>query len=813
MLFPREVKKELEHSEQDYLLTCIYIIYICISWFKNILFPCELEVKFVNIVQTSALQRHDFGFIYITCSLLIISIATVKRLSVKGLIITELVSWIVLRLLSKSLLNVVTTYELGLEDAVLLIAANVLTKWIICRLKTFLTCFTNIKHSYKKKMGYTFKIVFILELLFHVVCWVFMFKYCISIPRATLTQFHPDNGTTIHETHSLEKNDCIGYKDFIYLEVPPGVKFKTVENLDILRTSNYYYTDSVKKMTVFEESSIVSSENMFKNYMKLCKMTPGHVFHLYIRRPDIKDVKGLNFKWYLNGTEIDRLWESQQHRYRYKQWVDYESCIPTIHLQLLDILSSDVGLYHVMVTRSVESYQCSKLCFQNAILMNIRNANCDIGPQIERFKAGKFYIVDYSQGMESVIRDIQLGTLLNINNVFNFSYYNKNHVEHDRFINKSYFYLINNPKFLVSDVDYWLTFQKSSIEKLCPPESSCLPSIDITQRPKSIFTTNFLTEGGVITTKVNVSLCMCPEAYGYLQLYRNDGFSKQRASPTIQILPKFSYYYKKDLHDMFYKLSNLFKGYYQEILHTTLMDASLYKLFIEDMYKLFYRSYLEEIRYGTWLFVWYSVVFCLVVGFVKRASYILTHLRQFQRLDIWNRNQLLRNYKYHVFLSVSEDPDNTYRDHIKLVTDICQQMKVNVFYCSEDNLGVGERVPQYRNLMTNSRTVIILLSQEYVRDERCYHEQVRVTLSSLVKDDLISTEGVLVIKAGELTTDIPDILRMFRQLSWTDLLTTKEEKQEQLSAWFKNRLLHNDMVLIALKGIVEFINVICFFEF
>jgi len=774
----------------------------------------ELKLKFENIVQTSALQRQDFGFIYIVCSLLIISIGTEKRLSVNCLIITELVSWILLRLLSKLLLNVVTTYELGLEDVVLLIAANVLTKWIICRLKTFLTCFANIKHSYKTKMGYTFKIVFILELLFHIVCLLFMFEYCTSIPRTTLTHFHPDNGTTVHEPHPLAKIDFIGYKDFINGKEPPGVKFKNVENLDILRTSKSYYTDSVKKMTVFEESSIVSSDNMFKKYMKLCKMTPGHVFHLYIRRPDIKDIKDLNFKWYLNGTEIQRLWESQKHRY--KEWVDYKSGIPTIHLQLLEILNSDVGLYHVMVTRSVESYQCSKLCFQNAILMNIRNVNCDIGPQIERFKAGKFYIVDYSPATEHVMRDIQLGTVLNINNDFHFSYYmyDAGFSTHD-LKKTSHFYLINNLKFQTSDVDSRLTFKKSSIEKLCPPETSCLPSIDITQRPRSIFSTNFLTEGRVITTKVNVSFCLCPEAYGYLQLYRNDGFSEQRAPPTIRILPKSSYFYKKDLHDMFYKLSKMFNDHYQEILHTILMDESMYKLFIEDMYELFYRSYLEEIRYGTWLFVWYSLVFCQVIGFVRRSSYILTHLRQFQRLDIWNRNQLQRNYKYHVFLCASEDPDQTYNDHKKLVKDIlvCEQMKDKVFYCSEDNLDGGDRLPQYRDFMTRSRTVIILLSQEYVRDERCYHEQVRVTLSSLVKDDLISTEDVLVIKVGELTTDIPDILRMFRQLSWTNMLTTKEEKQEQLSSWFKDRLLHNDNVLVWLKVIVEFINVICFFEF
>jgi len=239
----------------------------------------------------------------------------------------------------------------------------------------------------------------------------------------------------------------------------------------------------------------------------------------------------------------------------------------------------------------------------------------------------------------------------------------------------------------------------------------------------------------------------------------------------------------------------------------------MYKVFIEDMYKVFYRSCLDEIGYGTVIYVYFSVILCLVLGFVRRAAYIFTHFRQFQRLDIWNRNQLLRICEYHVFLSVSEDPDNTYLDHIKLVKDICEKMKVRLFYCSEDGLVSGERVPQYRNLMTRSRTVIILLSQEYVRDDRCYHEQVRTTLSSLVKEDLVSTEDILVIKAGELTADIPDILRTFQQFCWTDVLISEEDKQEQLRTWLKYQLLDSDPVAILLKEMITCINVICFLEF
>jgi len=209
----------------------------------------------------------------------------------------------------------------------------------------------------------------------------------------------------------------------------------------------------------------------------------------------------------------------------------------------------------------------------------------------------------------------------------------------------------------------------------------------------------------------------------------------------------------------------------------------------------------------------YSVMFCLIVGFVKRASYILTHLRQFRKLDLWNLNKLLRKYEYDIFLSVSEDPDNTYRDNIKLVTDTCEKMKVMVFYCSEDGLVSGERVPQYRNIMSRSRIVIIMLCQEYVRDERCYHEQVRITLSSLAKEDILSTEDVIVIKAGQLKKGIPDILRTFRQYCWTDELTSKKDNQEQLRAWLKYRLLNNGAALIWLKAIMKFIDVICFLEF
>ena len=125
----------------------------------------------------------------------------------------------------------------------------------------------------------------------------------------------------------------------------------------------------------------------------------------------------------------------------------------------MDINESDAGLFHVMVTRSVEKYQSSKSCFQYAILMKLKHFSCGVLLHTERFKAGKIYVVDESSRMESVIRDIQLGTVLQINNVFQFSYY---YSDYDWYIeNKSTnLYLTNNLQYLDYDADYWLAIEK-----------------------------------------------------------------------------------------------------------------------------------------------------------------------------------------------------------------------------------------------------------------------------------------------------------------------------------------------------------------
>ena len=324
---------------------------------------------------------------YILWSVIYIFIAKAENISLKYLAVQEFVPWLLLGR------RVITKYEIGLVDITILITTNVLTKRsTVCGLKTVHNCYTNVRHLYKK-CGYMFKLIFVLELIINIISLWFMYELCKRIPQTTLSHFHSNNGITIRDAQPLEINACIGYKNVVHLDGGPHVVyFKSVKMVDILKTSKSYYTHSIKTMTVFDDISIVSSRDVFKKNMKFCKMTPGQAFHFYIKRHDMKDIKKLNFKWIFNGTEIGILWRTQ--KYRYKEWVDFENGIPTIHLIIRNTLKSDVGFYDVMITHSWERYQCSKPCFQNAILMNNKGVNCSSVFQTEQFKAGKFYIID-----------------------------------------------------------------------------------------------------------------------------------------------------------------------------------------------------------------------------------------------------------------------------------------------------------------------------------------------------------------------------------------------------------------------------------
>ncbi|XP_052774326.1 uncharacterized protein LOC128212955 [Mya arenaria] len=427
---------------------------------------------------------------------------------------------------------------------------------------------------------------------------------------------------------------------------------------------------------------------------------------------------------------------------------------------------------------------------------------------VRAFRAGKLYIVNEEQRQEIVV-NAKVGHIVHLNNIFKYSF----DFESAKVLEPEGYrpLLVNDRRHNRKYYGFAYHFREQSLEELCPVHTSCIPSIEITKGRPQLYTVDNVIKNGVNTSYVNVSFCVCPDAYGFLKLYFVDKFKARRlrAAVTVELSPPVDEFYNPDYRTLFEAISRS-KHVIYETFHYIYKNGDLFKVFIADKYRLYKYIVKGEIVTGTSFFIVYASIQFILTAISKRIIYVIFHFHRLLKIKLAKSNSKCWNRVYDVYLLYSDSSDNDMAIVRETLMAAFDQGQLKYFDCSDDNLEGGNRTRQYREKMKLSKSVLILLSQDLMDDERCLSEQVDQVLCSLIQEGIVSVSDVIVLTVGHLEQLLTPTLKLFGRIKWNNI--TEESRLTELKDKLMTVIMPRSSIFMKLDRILRVIEVYCFTE-